>query len=205
MYLYMLPLSASSPSAAGAPSSKHAHVIPAPTHDGGLEHTAASFEDASAWLARCRAGEITLYPPQYYLMSLIEQFTSEAPAAASSAASHYGSQREALLRFLKRTPTVREGADARAQGHATASIPWAEKVMSPSVLFMRSSDRRVVLALDKPGPELSGSKRGGDYDRVVLVQFKKDGPQGLELTWRDEAVAEQRAAEKIQEQKDAKL
>ena len=40
--------------------------------------------------------------------------------------------------------------------------------MSPHNLFIRVSDGRVVLGLDKPGPELKDSKRGGDWERVAL-------------------------------------
>ena len=66
MYLYMLPLSSSpssSPAAAGAPAKEA--IIPIPTHDGGLEHTAATFDDATVWLDRARKGDIILFPPQF--------------------------------------------------------------------------------------------------------------------------------------------
>jgi hypothetical protein len=186
----MLPLSAST----GDSKSKKETIIPTPTHDGGLEHTAATFADASDWLAKCRAGQITLYPPQLYLMSLVADFMA-TPTSTADPPKSYAAQREALLEFLRRTPTVRTGADAKAQKHPTASIPWADKVMSPTMLFMRSEDQRVVLGLDKPGPELQVTGRGGDYDRVVLVKFRKDGPQGVELRWREDVLAEERAAE----------
>lgn len=102
---------------------------------------------------------------------------------------------------MSRTPTVRpDRGGGAAKLHATASIPWAEKVMSPTVLFMRRSDRRVVLGLDKPGPELKDTKRGGDWDRVVLVHFLKDGPRDVEVRWREDVMREERELERREEE-----
>jgi len=64
--------------------------------------------------------------------------------------------------------------------------------MSPIGLLMRKSDGRSVLALDKPGPELKGSGRGGDEGRVVLVRFRKEGPRDVEVRGRGEVLAEER-------------
>lgn len=72
-------------------------------------------------------------------------------------------------------------------------VPWAEKVMSPLALMFRKSDGRSVLALDKPGPELKDGGRGGDYERVVLVKFSKEGPRDVEVRLRKEVLAEGRA------------
>ncbi|KAK0657841.1 NUDIX domain-containing protein [Cercophora newfieldiana] len=193
MYLYMLPLSTPAP---GTPD--HQTIIHTPTHDGGLEHTAATFDDASAWLDRARAGEILLFPPQLYLLNLVSEFTRTSPSSAQGdVAAQYQSQRDALLQFLQKVPTtaIRPNATPNAKPHATAQIPWAEKVMSPTSLFIRRSDKRVVLGLDRPGPELKGSDRGGDWDRVVLVKFQKEGPTGVEVRWRDEVLREEREEE----------
>ena len=65
--------------------------------------------------------------------------------------------------------------------------------MSPTGLFMRKSDGRSVLALDKPGQELEGSGRSGDSDRVVLVRFSKEGPRDVDVRWRKEVLDEERA------------
>jgi hypothetical protein len=65
--------------------------------------------------------------------------------------------------------------------------------MSPSGLFMRKSDGRSVLALDKPGQELDGSGRSGDPERVVLVRFSKEGPRDVDVRWRREVLNEERA------------
>lgn len=67
--------------------------------------------------------------------------------------------------------------------------------MSPTSLFVRKSDSRVVLALDKPGPELANTGRGGDWDHVVLVRFTKSGPTGVEVRPRDDVLREQREAD----------
>lgn len=74
------------------------------------------------------------------------------------------------------------------------SIKWSDKCMSPTGLLMRKSDGRSVLALDKPGPELAGSGRGGDNERVVLVKFSKEGPRDVEVRWRKEVLEEERGA-----------
>ncbi|KAK3693336.1 hypothetical protein B0T22DRAFT_496170 [Podospora appendiculata] len=192
MYIYMLPLS-SEP--AGGP--KQEFIIHTPTHDGGLEHTAATFEHAATWLDKARAGDIILYPPQYYLLHLVSQFTqSTRPNGPVSAYEYYQNQREALVSFLKTTPTVRPGVHTKT--HPTAEIPWADKIMSPTSLFVRRSDKRLVLGLDKPGPELKETKRGGDWDRVVLVNFSKDGPRYVEVRWRDDVLREEREGEGVE-------
>ncbi|KAL2168339.1 hypothetical protein VTG60DRAFT_7383 [Thermothelomyces hinnuleus] len=208
MYLYMLPLDLPPPgSGAGGETTATSHdlllqqhkpaLIPTPTHDGGVEHTAAAFDDAGAWLARARAGDIILFPPQSYLLHLVSQFCSPRPPPSSSSSTSpgsndnnqndYGAQRAALLAFLRRTPT-----SAVADRAGTRMIPWSEKAISPAVLFVRRRDGRVVLGLDKPGPELRGSTRGGDWERVVLVNFRKEGPRNVEVRDREEVLKEER-------------
>ena len=71
-------------------------------------------------------------------------------------------------------------------------IPWSDKVISPAALFVRRGDGRIVLGLDKPGPELKGTTRGGDWERVVLVNFRKEGPRDVEVRGREEVVKEER-------------
>lgn len=75
----------------------------------------------------------------------------------------------------------------------TAGIPWTEKVMSPEVLFKRESDGRLVLGVDKPGWELKGTGRGGDWERVVLAAFGKEGPRNVEVRDREEVLREHKA------------
>jgi hypothetical protein len=181
MYLYFLPTSATN-GASGLPGSNRALMIPTPTHDGGIEHTAAKFDDATNWLKIGRSGDIVMFPPQFYLLYLVAEQLAKATDPEQ--------QRQALLEFLKRTPT-----STRHPEKPTSSIPWAEKVMSPSVIPAKRSDGRAVLGLDNPGRELVGSGRGGDWERVVLVGFGKDGPRRLEVRPREEVMAEVRDGE----------
>ena len=97
------------------------------------------------------------------------------------------------MEFVGRVPTATGG---KAKEHATSTISWGDKVMSPHSLFIREGDGRVVLGLDKPGPELKGSGRGGDWERVVLVRFGKGGPREVEVRQREDALEEERKAKK---------
>ncbi|KAF6803230.1 nudix family [Colletotrichum sojae] len=187
MYLYMLPPSAS----AGVEAAQHEIIVPTP--DGGVEHTAARFDDASAWLARADRGEIILFPPQYYLLHLVSKFCSSGSAEGADVAR----QRQELQRFLARVPTA-ESEAARAQ--PTSSIPWADKVMSPHNLFIREGDNRIVLGIDKPGPELKGLGRGGDWERVVLVRFTREGPREVEVRAREDVLREEKEAKRAREE-----
>lgn len=178
MYIYFLPLTQNpTPASTSTSSSITQSVVPAPTSDGGLEHTAALFAPCSTWLSQARANEIILFPPQFYLMYLLAPFLTPL---SSPSQSQLQSQRDAVLEFLKG-----DGGDGKG-------IKWADKVMSPIGLLMRKSDGRSVLALDKPGPELKGSGRGGDEGRVVLVRFRKEGPRDVEVRGRGEVLAEER-------------
>lgn len=87
-------------------------------------------------------------------------------------------QRELLREFLKSSDPV-----------------WAEKCISPTQVMRLKSDGRAVLGLDKPGPELEGSGRSGEKQRVVLVDFAKGGPRKVEVRWREEVFDAERASE----------
>lgn len=191
MYLYMLPLS---PSPTDPTNPEQETVVQSPTHDGGLEHTAATFDTVSAWLEKQRTGSIILFPPQAYLLTLLFQFLTDAPHSSSAARSqeHYTTQRQAIISFLSKTPTSPDGV----KPHPSALIPWAEKAMSPTALFTLPGDGRLVLGLEKPGAELVGDGRGGDPDRFVLVDFRKEGPRRVEVRGREEVLRQRREAEK---------
>lgn len=197
MYLYFMPLAESprTPASDGRPVD--VDVVQTPTPDGGVEHTAATFADASEWLRRQRRGEIVLFPPQCYLLTLVaEVFASVTPeSVGGDQEARYAAQRRALADFVRRTPTGGEAAGEGAKGklHPSALIPWSEKVMSPHTLFIRDSDDRIVLGIDKPGPELKGSGAGGDYERVVLVKFAKGGPRDVEVRGREDVLREEKA------------
>lgn len=74
----------------------------------------------------------------------------------------------------------------------TGDPPWGEKCISPTGIMFKEGDGRAVLALDKPGPELEGSERRGDAERVVLVKFRKEGPRELDVAWRKDILREER-------------
>ncbi|KAH8788960.1 NUDIX domain-containing protein [Diaporthe sp. PMI_573] len=200
MYIYFMPL-AESPTmtpAADSTGPVDIDVVQTPTPDGGIEHTAATFADASEWLSRQARGEIVLFPPQCYLLTLVAQvFASVSPEGVGhDLEARYAAQRRALVEFVRRTPTTTGGAVVGGGGkalHPTALISWSEKVMSPHTLFMRDSDDRIVLGIDKPGPELKGTGAGGDFERVVLVKFAKGGPQDVEVRGREEVLREEKA------------
>ncbi|CAJ2500408.1 Uu.00g032610.m01.CDS01 [Anthostomella pinea] len=193
MYIYMLPLSSDKDPVISA--AQQEAMIPTP--DGGAEITTAHFDEAATWLTRSREGELILYPPQFVLLHLLAPFLTGPPPvealSSSETMEHYRMQREKLRGFLNATPT---SADPRAAKYPTAQIPWGEKVISPVTLGMRQSDQRAILGLDKPGPELRGSARGGDWERVVLVKFGKGVVKDVEVRDRQEVLAEERAAEK---------
>jgi hypothetical protein len=180
MYIYFLPLTQTS-----AKNIKSEAVIPVPTSDGGLEHTAALFASCKTWLEQATRNDIILFPPQYYLMHLLSQFLDIGSKSLST--EELQRQRDGVIEFLK--------DDGDGKG-----VLWADKVMSPVGLLMRKSDGRSVLALEKPGPELKDSGRRGDEERVVLVKFSKEGPRNVEVRLRKDILEEEKAAAK-----DAKL
>jgi hypothetical protein len=171
MYMYFLPLT--------QPSVSPTSSIPVPTHDGGVEHTTAEFAPCSEWLTQANENKIILFPPQYYLMYLLAPILKTSPTSLSR--SELQAQRDAVLAFLE--------GDGDGKG-----VKWADKVMSPTGLFMRKSDGRSVLALEKPGPELASSGRRGDEERVVLVKFLKEGPRNVEVRLRRDVLSEERGS-----------
>ena len=177
MYIYFLPLTQT--------SAKHISseaVIPVPTSDGGLEHTAALFASCKEWLDQATRNDIILFPPQFYLMSLLSPFL-DVSSLSNLSTEELQRQRDGVLKFLN--------GDGDGKG-----VKWAEKVISPIGLLMRKSDGRSVLALDKPGPELKDSGRRGDEKRVVLVKFSKEGPRNVEVRLRKDILDEDHAAAK---------
>lgn len=175
MYIYFLPLTQTT-----AKNISTEAVIPVPTSDGGLEHTAALFASCREWLAQATKNEIILFPPQFYLTYLLAPFL-DVSSSTTLSTDELQSQRSKILEFLK--------GDGDGKG-----VKWADKVMSPVGLMIRKKDRKSVLALEKPGPELKDSGRRGDERFVVLVNFSKAGPRDLEVRLRHEVLAEERAS-----------
>ena len=177
MYLYFLPLAPTDPYRAAGEAdplgSSAPSMIPVPTHDGGLEHTAAQFLPAREWMRMAQAGEIILFPPQFFLLHLISQHLDVGESEAAT--SELAKRRSALKEFVK-----------------TGEPAWGDKCISPTRFMSRKEDGRQVLGLDKPGPELRGSDRKGEFDRVVLVDFRKEGPRKVDVRWRKDVLEEER-------------
>jgi 8-oxo-dGTP pyrophosphatase MutT (NUDIX family) len=203
MYLYMLPLDDSTPLPEFEGSPKGAAATPQaanenqrnmiPRHDGGLEHTAAEFGQAESWLVKAKSNKIVLFPPQFYLLHLVSEFTTvDKTRETSMGHQQYQTQRDGLISFLARTPTTRPGSDkstaSETRPHPTSVIPWAEKVMSPRFLVPGAADGRMIFGVDRPGPELQDSGRGGDYERVLLLRFDRGVTSDMDIYWRDEVV-----------------
>ncbi|KAI9846819.1 MAG: Nucleoside diphosphate-linked moiety X motif 19, mitochondrial [Thelocarpon superellum] len=188
MYLYFLPLAAGRAAtslATGEDITVREAIIPAPTSDGGVEHTAAQFLSPRVWLALAQTASVLLLPPQFLLLHLLSQYLTGAQGHDVPSPVELQRQRDALMQFLP-----------------TGDPPWAEKSISPAVLPLKSADGRAAYALDYPGPELEGTERKGDWDRVILGQFTKEGGlRGLEVKWR--AVVEKEDA--IRRKADEKL
>lgn len=191
MYLYLLPLStpiSADPVLAAAQSEA---VVPTPD---GTEVTTSAFEEASTWLARQQRGEVILFPPQAFLLTLVSQFCTGPPPASSSptedaaaTTNYYQAQRQALLDFLHRTPT---STQPRARQHPVSQIPWADKVISP-ITTKVLEDGRAVMSLEFPGPELKGSTRGGEWGRIVLARFSKGKVGDVEVKNREDVLKEE--------------
>lgn len=188
MYLYFLPTLSSSPlsESESAKDDDEAEVrIPVPKTDGGLEHTTARFLPASVWLRLAQEGRIILFPPQFFLLHQVAQHfdTLASPTA-------YGS--------ISRDPLPREELEARRKSLVdfvrTGNPAWTEKCISPTVMAPRDGkkrdDGRVILGLNRPGPELEEAKTGrkGVADQCVLVEFRKEGPRKLDVISREEAL-----------------
>ncbi|TKA31619.1 hypothetical protein B0A50_01696 [Salinomyces thailandicus] len=189
MYLYFLPTLNPAPlGGAAASGDSEAEVqIPAPTTDGGLEHTTARFLPASAWLRLAQEGRIILFPPQFFLLHQLAQHFDQLASSVDYAS-------------VSREPVSREELEARRKrllGFVkTGEPPWTDMCISPSVQpprgGKRREDGRVVLGLQRPGPELEAAKAGrsGLSDQCVLVDFKKEGPRRLAVISRQEAMGE---------------
>lgn len=171
MYVYFLPL-------ASEEKLPKEIVIPVPTHDGGIEHTAARFASTAEWLEKARKADVILFPPQYFLLSLLEPFLSQ-PSSSTLSRDELEKQRQRLRDFIH-----------------SGSPAWTEKCISP-IQLKQNSDGRAVLGLDKPGLELKGTTRSGETERVVLVRNTKDGPRDVEVAWRSEVLGHDAAKSEI--------
>ncbi|UNI23299.1 hypothetical protein JDV02_009129 [Purpureocillium takamizusanense] len=182
MYVYMLPIS----------RTKVPSEMFIPTADGGVEHTAAQFAPATAWLERARAGSVIVFPPQHFLLYMLSRFLTGGTASLEEGPLHFTAQRKKLRAFLRRVPTADTDA---GRAHPTAAIAWADKVICPYHFRATTADGRVILGLDKPGPELAGKeeeekngRRGGDWERVMFVRFGAGGAREVEVRLREDVL-----------------
>jgi hypothetical protein len=174
MYLYFLPLPVESDLSVlnEIPAEGEREEIQIPTSDGGIEITEAMFLPAAEWLRKAQSGEVIMFPPQFLLLHLVSQFLDKEPRATASL-EELRNRRAELVEFAH-----------------SGTPPWTEKCISPKMLKM-SLDGRTVLALDHPGPELEGTNRAGEPDRVVYVQFKQGAARKLDVRWKKDVFAEQ--------------
>jgi hypothetical protein len=177
LYLYFLPLKIEEDSSTHTlPSLKQA-LIPVPTSDGGLEHTAAQFLPPKEWLSLAQSGSIVLFPPQFFLISLLSPLLSPA-GPGEQPRQELESQRNSVLGFLK-----------------TGNPPWGEKCIGPQAMSTRVNDGVSILSLEKPGRELEGTGRKGDDEFVILVEMTKEGPRNLKVRRRQDLLEEIRGME----------
>lgn len=189
MYLYFLPLRTTPGAGDVNNPSRHMHV---PTADGGIEHTAAEFRYAQEWIDASLRHEVQLFPPQFFLLSLVAQSLSAPPVPAGDdsqlqSTAALREQREQLIKFIK------EDGDP----------PWGEKCISPDPVKREEQGRYLIMGLGNPGPELEGSGRQGDLRRIIRIEQARDIERGRqrpvpkEVAWREEVVGDSVGKEKL--------
>jgi 8-oxo-dGTP pyrophosphatase MutT (NUDIX family) len=221
MYLYFLPLgsisptkhakSLSSPSSSKMPPASDLEgeeadiVIPNPTHDGGIEHTAARFLPPNKWIDLAQQNRIILFPPQFFLTYLLSPYLSATVTSPSSplpSPTELQQAREHLLSFLSK-PRMYNGKP---------EVSFAEACISPLAMgkgeygdqdqdgFGTGIDKdTAVLALHRPGQEVEaqGLGRKGLAEWVVTTKFKKEGPRDVAIKRRDEVLGPNRGGTKL--------
>ncbi|KAI1509492.1 NUDIX domain containing protein [Pyrenophora tritici-repentis] len=207
MYIYFLPLGSTSPTKRAAPKGtpplagleqEDEIVIPKPTHDGGIEHTAARFLPPNKWIDLARQNRIILFPPQFILTLLLSPYLAASvtsPSSPTPSLSGLQAERDRCIEFLEK-PRVYDG---------TPEVSFAEACILPLVLgkgeYGQSGQDGVggvdkhtaVLALDRPGKEVEeqGQDRRGLREWVVTTKFKKEGPRDVDVRRRDEVLGRQ--------------
>lgn len=208
MYLYFLPLGSVSPTKNAAPKGtppasgieeEDELMIPNPTHDGGIEHTAARFLPPNKWIDLARQNRIILFPPQFFLTLLLSPYLAASvtsPSSPTPSVSDLQLEREKLLDFLHKPRTYA----------GQPEVSFAEACISPIVLgkgdYGESGQDGVggvdkntaVLTLDKPGKEVDaqGQGRRGIREWVVTTKFKGEGPRDVDVKRREEILGRQK-------------
>lgn len=154
MYLYFLPLES------GLELGKRTNQMHIPTPDGGVEHTAAKFAWAGEWIEAALKGECVLFPPQFFLLSLVAEFLKPpSDGKGKLDTGELQEQRRQLMDFV-------EGEDP----------PWGEKCISPNPI--KKSGDTLWMGMGDAGPELEGTGRSGDKERVLRVELSGELDRG---------------------------
>ena len=154
MYLYFLPLES------GPELGKRTTQMHIPTPDGGIEHTAAKFAWAEEWIEAALKGECVLFPPQFFLLSLVADFLKPPSDGKEKLdTGQLQEQRRQLMEFVK-------GEDP----------PWGEKCISPNPV--KKSGDTLWMGMGDAGPELEGTGRSGDKERVLRVELSGEIERG---------------------------
>ncbi|EAS33474.3 NUDIX family hydrolase [Coccidioides immitis RS] len=165
MYLYFLPHSNGGISDIAGDTE-----VQVPSTDGGIEITEAQFLPATEWLRRARVGDIIMFPPQVLLLDFVAQFLDKPGLNGTSPQSISGEE------------STKRRAELVKFAHS-GNPPWTHKFISPHPIG-NVPDGRQILDLSQPGPELKGTDKKGEIDRVVLARFNKEGPREVEIRWR---------------------
>lgn len=154
MYLYFLPLGS------GLELGKHANQMHIPTPDGGVEHTAAKFAWAREWIEAALEGECVLFPPQFFLLSLVADFLkSPSDGQGKLDRERLQEQRRQLMEFVE-----------------VGDPPWREKCISPNPI--KQSGDTLWMGMGEAGPELEGTGRSGDKERVLKIELSGEIERG---------------------------
>ena len=154
MYLYFLPLDS------GLELGKKTDQVHIPTPDGGVEHTAAKFAWAGDWIQASLKGECVLFPPQFFLLSLVADFLKRpSDVERKLGRDQLQEQRRQLMEFVR-----------------SEDPPWGEKCISPNPI--KKSGDTLWMGLGDAGPELDGTERRGDEERVLRVELSGEMERG---------------------------
>jgi 8-oxo-dGTP pyrophosphatase MutT (NUDIX family) len=204
MYIYFLPLGSTSPTKKAAPTGtppgagieeEDEIVIPNPTHDGGIEHTAARFLPPNKWIDLARQNRIILFPPQFFLTLMLAPYLSStvtSPSSPTPSPSELQLERQKLLDFLSK-PRLYDGKP---------EVSFAEACISPIVLGKGEygeagqdgvggvDKHTAVLVLDGPGKEVEAldQTRRGIREWVVTTKFKGEGPRDVDVRRREDVL-----------------
>ncbi|KAK5055279.1 hypothetical protein LTR84_013029 [Exophiala bonariae] len=141
-----------------------------------IETMAPEWARAADWLRRARSGEIILFPPQFLLLFLISEIFD------GNLQGEKESDEEILRKREELTHLIETG------GTGGGTPPWKDKFISPIGAAPDKTNNRQLLKLDQPGPELKDSGLRGEMDRVVFVNFSKEGPRQVEVAWRKDVL-----------------